>query len=78
MGQSRRASRSAPSLADRQGHTELAVALAAAAGQSPAAVVCEMLDDETGGALATSDARAYADRHGLVYVEGADLLGRLG
>jgi 3,4-dihydroxy 2-butanone 4-phosphate synthase len=70
--------RAAPSLADRQGHTELAVALAAAAGQAPAAVVCEMLDDETGGALSTSDARAYARREGLVYVEGADLLARLG
>jgi 3,4-dihydroxy 2-butanone 4-phosphate synthase len=69
--------RAAPSLADRQGHTELAVALAGAADRAPAAVVCEMLDDETGGALSTSDARAYADRHGLVYVEGADLLARL-
>jgi 3,4-dihydroxy 2-butanone 4-phosphate synthase len=66
--------RSAPSLADRQGHTELAIALAEAAGLAPAAVVCEMLDDETGGARSVADAKAYADRHDFVYVEGSDLL----
>jgi 3,4-dihydroxy 2-butanone 4-phosphate synthase len=33
-----------------------------------------MLDDDTGGALSPADARAYADRHGLVYVEGAALV----
>lgn len=70
--------RAAPNLlVDREGHTELGIALADAADQPPAAVVCEMLDDESGKALAPDDARAYADRHDLVYVEGADLLGRL-
>jgi 3,4-dihydroxy 2-butanone 4-phosphate synthase len=66
--------RAAPSLADRKGHTELAVALADAAGLAPAAVVCEMLDDETGDARSVADAKAYADRHGLAYVEGSDLV----
>ncbi|WP_336036063.1 3,4-dihydroxy-2-butanone-4-phosphate synthase [Halobacterium yunchengense] len=69
--------RAAPTLADRQGHTELAVALAVAAGLPPAAVVCEMLDGETGGALSVQDAKAYAERHGFVYVEGSDLLDAL-
>ena len=70
--------RAAPDLlGDRQGHTELAVALAEAADQPPAAVVCEMLDGDTGGARSPADARAYARRHGLAYVEGADLLARL-
>ncbi|WP_049901892.1 3,4-dihydroxy-2-butanone-4-phosphate synthase [Halococcus agarilyticus] len=70
--------RGAPGLlADRRGHTELALALAAAADCPPAAVVCEMLDDG-GGALAPADAAAYADHHGLVYVEGAALVERLG
>ncbi|MFB6308561.1 MAG: 3,4-dihydroxy-2-butanone-4-phosphate synthase [Haloarculaceae archaeon] len=70
--------RAAPDLlADRQGHTELGIALAAAANREPAVVVCEMLDDETGGALAPAAARAYADRHDLPYVEGAALLDRL-
>ncbi|WP_255195030.1 3,4-dihydroxy-2-butanone-4-phosphate synthase [Halorarius litoreus] len=67
--------RAAPELlADREGHTELGIALADAADLPPAAVVCEMLDDESGQALLPADARAYADRNGLVYVEGADLL----
>ncbi|WP_435100325.1 3,4-dihydroxy-2-butanone-4-phosphate synthase [Halarchaeum sp. P4] len=61
-------------LADREGHTELGLALCKAAGRPPAAVVCEMLDDETGGALSPADARRYADEHGFVYVEGRDLL----
>ncbi|MHC3379687.1 3,4-dihydroxy-2-butanone-4-phosphate synthase [Haloarcula sp. H-GB5] len=69
--------RAAPDgLSDREGHTELALALAAAADQPEAAVVCEMLDDETGAALPPAAARAYADREGLVYVEGASLLER--
>ncbi|MDZ7702365.1 MAG: 3,4-dihydroxy-2-butanone-4-phosphate synthase [Halobacteriales archaeon] len=66
--------RAAPTLDDRQGHTELAVALAEAAGREPAAVVCEMLDDVTGEALTPADARAYAERRGLAYVEGASLI----
>ena len=70
--------RAAPDLLhDRKGHTELGVALAQAAEREPAVVVCEMLDDETGGALSPTDARAYARRHGFVYVEGADLVDRL-
>jgi 3,4-dihydroxy 2-butanone 4-phosphate synthase len=69
--------RAAPGLLDdRKGHTELGVALADAAGVEPAVVVCEMLDDEDGGALSPTAARAYADRNGLVYVEGADLVER--
>jgi hypothetical protein len=43
-----------------------------------AAVVCEMLDDEDGGALSPTAARAHADRHGLAYVEGANLIERFG
>ena len=70
--------RAAPSLSDREGHTELAVALAAEAGVAPAAVVCEMLDADTGEALSVADAKAYADREGLVYVEGSDLLSAFG
>ncbi|WP_440988565.1 3,4-dihydroxy-2-butanone-4-phosphate synthase [Haloarchaeobius baliensis] len=71
--------RAAPGLLDhRLGHTELGVALAEESDVSPAVVVCEMLDDETGGALTPADARAYADREGIPYVEGADLVARLG
>jgi 3,4-dihydroxy 2-butanone 4-phosphate synthase len=50
--------RGAPELlADRQGHTELGLALAAAADREPAVVVCEMLDGETGAARTPADAR---------------------
>jgi 3,4-dihydroxy 2-butanone 4-phosphate synthase len=63
-------------LDERHGHTELALALAAATDRPPAVVVCEMLDD-AGGALSPADARAYADRHGFVYVEGAQIIPRL-
>jgi 3,4-dihydroxy 2-butanone 4-phosphate synthase len=71
--------RGAPGLlADRRGHTELGLALAAAADLPPAVVVCEMLDDDTGGARSPEDARAYARSHDLVYVEGADVVSTLG
>ena len=62
----------------RQGHTEMGIALAEAAGRAPAAVVCEMLDDETGRARTTADAMAYADRHDIPFVEGSDLVAALG
>jgi 3,4-dihydroxy 2-butanone 4-phosphate synthase len=64
-------------LAEREGHTELGLTLAAAADREPAVAGCEMLDDATGGALAPADARAYAERHDLVYVDGSDLFGDL-
>jgi len=71
--------RAAPNLlADREGHTELGLALAAAAELPPAVVVCEMLDDETGRALSPADAREYAAEHDLVYVEGRDIVEQLG
>jgi len=71
--------RGAPGLlADRRGHTELGLALAGAAETPPAVVVCEMLDDETGEALVPADAAAYAESRGIPYVEGAELVERLG
>jgi len=63
-------------LEDREGHTELGLALAEFSGVEPAVVVCEMLDDETGGALSPAAARAYADRNGFPYVEGSELIAR--
>ncbi|WP_117593113.1 3,4-dihydroxy-2-butanone-4-phosphate synthase [Haloprofundus halophilus] len=70
--------RGAPDLlADRRGHTELGLALAAEADLPAAVVVCEMLDDESGRALSPADARAYADRRGFVYLEGQQLVEEL-
>lgn len=65
-------------LASRTGHTELALALAAAADRPPAAVVCEMLDGTTGRALTPADAQSYAEREGLIYLEGRAILETLG
>jgi 3,4-dihydroxy 2-butanone 4-phosphate synthase len=56
----------------RQGHTEMSVALAEEAGIVPATVVCEMLDDETGEAVMTEDAREYADDNDLVLLRGEE------
>lgn len=67
--------RGAPGLLDdREGHTELGLALAERADLPPAVVVSEMLDDENGSALSPDDAAAYAHRHGLVYIDGDRLL----
>jgi len=65
-------------LSERRGHTELGLALAAAADQPPAVVVCEMLDDETGDALSTAAAREYAARNDIPFVDGDALVDRLG
>ena len=71
--------RAAPDLlADREGHTELGIALAEAADREPAVVVCEMMDDQTGGALSPDDAEAYAERHGFPYLEGSEVIDCLG
>lgn len=60
-------------LEDRQGHTELGVALAKMANLPPAVVVCEMLDDQTGGALSMSNAVSYANEQGFVLLDGAEV-----
>ncbi len=61
-------------LQGRQGHTEMAVELAEEAGVKPAAVVCEMIDDDTGDAVTRDDAVDYAEEHGLAFVEGKALV----
>jgi 3,4-dihydroxy 2-butanone 4-phosphate synthase len=69
--------RAADNLLDqRHGQTELSVALARMAGVTPSITICEMLDDESGYALPKSGAKAYAKKHGLVFVEGSEVLDR--
>jgi 3,4-dihydroxy 2-butanone 4-phosphate synthase len=69
--------RAADDLLDqRHGQTELSVALARMAGITPSITICEMLDDESGYALPKSGAKAYAKKHGLVFVEGPEVLER--
>ncbi|HTP53517.1 MAG TPA: 3,4-dihydroxy-2-butanone-4-phosphate synthase [Thermoplasmata archaeon] len=65
---------SAPTLlAERKGHTELAISLARMAGLSESVTVCEMLGD-SGGARSPDAARQYARAHGFEFLEGATLV----
>jgi 3,4-dihydroxy 2-butanone 4-phosphate synthase len=61
-------------LDERQGQTELSVALALLAGISPAMVICEMLDDESGRALSKDNAQAFASERGVIFMEGAEIV----
>lgn len=58
-------------LQQRKGHTELGVALAGLAGVTPVLAGAEMLGE--GRALPLEKARAWAERHGTVLVEGKDV-----
>ncbi len=58
----------------RAGQTELSVVLAEFAGIIPAMAICEMLDGTNGMALSKDDAMKYADEHGLVFIEGKDVI----
>lgn len=67
--------RAADGLLDvRKGQTELSIAMAEMAQITPSVTICEMLDDESGYALSKKDAIAYAKRHGLIFVEGNEVL----
>ena len=61
-------------LDERRGQTELSVALALLAGISPAMVICEMLDDETGGALHKTNAKAFASERDIIFIEGEEII----
>lgn len=61
-------------LAERQGHTELVVALAEMAGLTPVAATCEVLDAENHHALSREGVEKYAAENGLVYLEASDIV----
>ena len=61
-------------LENRKGHTELSLALAKRAGLN-AMVLCEMLGE--GKALSKNKAKAYALAHGLVFLEGREIIDSL-
>lgn len=61
-------------LSERRGQTELSIQLALMAKICPSMVVCEMLDEKTGRALSKEDARTYAGRHNLPFVEGKEVI----
>jgi 3,4-dihydroxy 2-butanone 4-phosphate synthase len=69
--------RAADGLLDqRKGQTELSVAMAEMAGITPAITICEMLDDESGYALSKADAKLYARKYKLEFVEGPEVIER--
>ena len=59
---------------ERQGHTELVVALAEMTGVTPVVAICEMLDARTGRALSQKAAAEYAEARGLECLNGADIV----
>ena len=61
-------------LDERNGQTELSIALAHIAGITPAMVVCEMLDDNNGKALSKKNAKEYGKDNGLVFLEGQEII----
>lgn len=61
-------------LDERRGQTELSVALALLAGISPTMVICEMLDNESGGALSKENAKAFASERDTVFMEGEEIV----
>lgn len=61
-------------LDQRHGQTELSVAMAQMAGINPTITICEMLDDDSGLALSKNDAIRYAEKHGLRFIEGSEVL----
>ena len=60
-------------LETRFGHTELATALVIMAGLVPSATVCEMMGED-GKALSKKEAKVYAKKNGLVFLEGAEVI----
>ena len=65
-------------LETRQGHTELAVAIARLSGHVPATIGAEMLQPDGDKALSVEAAREYAEVHNIPMITGDDLLKALG
>ena len=65
-------------LSTRQGHTELAVAIARLAGLAPCTIGAEMLQPDGDRALSVKDARAYASTHGIPMLTGEEIMRAFG
>lgn len=60
-------------LTTRQGHTELAVAIARLAGLVPCTIGAEMLEPDGDGALSVDEAMKYAFKHGIPMITGEEI-----
>lgn len=65
-------------LSTRQGHTELAVAIARLAGLAPCTIGAEMLQPDGDRALSVKDARDYASKHGIPMLTGEEIMRAFG
>ena len=65
-------------LQTRQGHTELAVAIARLAGLAPCTIGAEMLQPDGDRALSVDDARAYAAEHDIPMLTGEEIMKAFG
>ena len=61
-------------LAQRQGHTELAVAMARTAGLAPVVIGAEMLQPDGDAALSVEAAKQWATARNIPFVSGAEIL----
>ena len=58
---------------ERAGHTELCIYLSDLAEMTSAVVICEMLDPVTYNALSSLEAKKYAGRHDIPFIESSQL-----
>ena len=65
-------------LKSRQGHTELAVAIARLSGRPPCTIGAEMLEPDGDGALSVDAAREYAEKHDIPMITGGEILEAMG
>ncbi|MDP6742118.1 MAG: 3,4-dihydroxy-2-butanone-4-phosphate synthase [Candidatus Thalassarchaeaceae archaeon] len=61
-------------LATREGHTELAVAIARLSGNVACTIGAEMLQPDGDGALSVEEAKKYGQERGIPFISGAELL----
>jgi 3,4-dihydroxy 2-butanone 4-phosphate synthase len=59
---------------NRQGHTELSLALAEIANITPVTIVCEMMDGKTQEAQSIETAESYAKKHNYAFVNGSKII----
>ena len=60
-------------LNQRKGHTELVISMMKMAGLTPAGSGCEIMGDN-GKALSKEKSEEYAKKHGLVFLEGKEII----
>ena len=60
-------------LRERKGHTELVISLLELAGLTPVGSGCEMMG-EHGKSLSKEDAKRYAEKNNLIFLEGAEII----